>query len=93
MGQNDHLGFEILYVFDGVVRKYTPDFLVRLDNGKTLVLETKGQESRRDKEKRQALAEWIAAVNQCGEFGEWCNSVSYNVTDVDGIIQGYCDLK
>ena len=87
--KNDHLGFEILYVFDGVVRKYTPDFLVKLDNGKTLVLETKGQETRRDKEKRKALAEWIAAVNQCGEFGEWCNDVSYNVSDVDGIIGKY----
>ena len=67
-------------------KKYTPDFLVKLDNGKTLVLETKGQETRRGKEKRKALAEWIAAVNQCGEFGIWCNDVSYNVADVDGII-------
>ncbi len=25
--KNDHLGFEILYVFKGVVRKYRPDFL------------------------------------------------------------------
>ena len=84
--KNDHLGFEILYVFDGVVRKYTPDFLIKLDNGKTLILETKGQETRRDKEKRKALTEWVTAVNQCGEFGEWCNDVSYNVADVDGII-------
>jgi type III restriction enzyme len=28
--KNDHLGFEIAYVFDGVVRKYRPDFLVKL---------------------------------------------------------------
>ena len=87
--KNDHLGFEILYVFDGVVRKYTPDFLIRLDNGKMLVLETKGQETRRDKEKRKALSEWIAAVNQCGDYGKWCNDVSYNIADVDGIIAKY----
>ena len=87
--KNDHLGFEILYVFDGVVRKYTPDFLLKLDNGKTLVLETKGQETRRDVEKRKSLSEWIAAVNQSGEFGEWHNDVSYNVADVDGIIAKY----
>lgn len=84
--KNDHLGFEILYVFDGVVRKYVPDFLIRLDNGKTLVLETKGQETRKDKEKRKALAEWVEAVNSLGEFGQWCNDVSYSVADVDGII-------
>ena len=88
--KNDHLGFEILYVFDGVVRKYTPDFLICLDNGKTLVLETKGQETRRDIEKRKALAEWITAVNEAGEFGQWVNAVSYNVADIDGIIKSFC---
>ena len=82
--KNDHLGFEIIYVFDGVVRKYFPDFLIRLTNGRVLVLETKGQETRRDKEKRKALTEWIDAVNG---LGEWCCDVSYNVADVDGIIQ------
>lgn len=84
--KNDHLGFEIIYVFDGVVRKYYPDFLIRLKNGRVLVLETKGQETRRDIEKRKSLAEWIEAVNGIGEYGEWCNDVSYNVADVDGII-------
>lgn len=87
--KNDHLGFEIIYIFDGVVHKYMPDFLVKLDNGKTLVLETKGQETRKDKEKRNALAEWISTVNDAREFGEWCNDVSYNVADVDGIINKY----
>ena len=87
--KNDHLGFEIMYVFDGVVRKYVPDFLIRLDSGKTLVLETKGQETRRDRAKRQALAEWIAAVNGLGEYGEWVNDVSFDVADVDGIIAKY----
>lgn len=87
--KNDHLGFEILYIYDGVVRKYTPDFLIRLDNGKTLVLETKGQETPRDREKRKALAEWVQAVNDLGDYGQWCNDVSYNVADVDGIIKKY----
>lgn len=87
--KNDHLGFEILYVFDGVVRKYLPDFLIQLDNGKMLILETKGQETRRDKEKRKALSEWVSAVNSMGEYGEWCNDVSYNIADVDGIIAKY----
>jgi type III restriction enzyme len=31
--KNDHLGFGILYVFEGIVRTYYPDFLVRLNNG------------------------------------------------------------
>ena len=84
--KNDHLGFEIIYVFDGVVRKYLPDYLIRLDNGKTLILETKGQETRKDVEKRKALAEWVSTINGLGEYGQWCNAVSYNIADVDGII-------
>ena len=43
--KNDHLGFEVFYVHAGVVRKYRPDFLIRLRSGDMLVLETKGQES------------------------------------------------
>jgi hypothetical protein len=38
---------------------YYPGFLINLDNGKTLVLETKGQDSSLVQEKRRALAEWI----------------------------------
>jgi type III restriction enzyme len=43
--KNDHLGFEVLYTFEGVVHKFWPDFLVRLANGKMLVLEVKGEET------------------------------------------------
>lgn len=85
--KNDHLGFEIIYIYEGVVRKYLPDFLIRLSNGKTLILETKGQETRKDIEKRKALSEWVEAVNNLGEYGVWCHDVSYNVADVDGIIK------
>ena len=69
--KNDHLGFEILYVYRGVVRKYRPDFLVRLANGEMLVLETKGQDTDQDRIKRRALDEWVRAVNAHGGFGCW----------------------
>ena len=87
--KNDHLGFEIVYVFDGVVRKYYPDFIIRLSNGKTLVLETKGQVNRQTTEKRKSLEEWITAVNQLGDYGEWVSDISIDVADVDGIIAKY----
>ena len=38
--KNDHLTFEILYVFRGVVKKYRPEFLVLLINGDMLILES-----------------------------------------------------
>ncbi len=69
--KNDHIGFEVLYVYRGVVRKYRPDFLVRLKNGDHLVLETKGQDTEQDKVKRRYLDEWTQAVNAHGGFGRW----------------------
>lgn len=55
--KNDHLGFEVLYVYESIVRKYRPDFLVRLANGDMLLLETKGQEAEQDEVKRRYLDE------------------------------------
>jgi type III restriction enzyme len=69
--KNDHLGFEILYVYRGVIRKYRPDFLVRLADGTMLVLETKGRESEEDAVKHRYLDEWTQAVNAHGGFGRW----------------------
>ena len=37
----------------------------------TLVLETKGDDTDRDRTKRTFLAEWAEAVNQNSEFGRW----------------------
>ena len=44
------------------------------------------QVTRQTTEKRKALEEWISAVNQLGEYGEWCSDISTNIADVDGII-------
>ncbi len=41
--KNDHIGFEITYSFKGIIHKFRPDYLVRLTNGKTLILEVKGR--------------------------------------------------
>lgn len=85
--KNDHLGFEILYVFKGVVLKYRPDFLVRLTGGKTLVLEVKGQETQQDRTKRDFLSEWVKAVNTDGRFGSWTNDVSFSPADLTTILK------
>ena len=69
--KNDHLGFHILYLWNGSKRKYIPDFLVRYVSGKTLVLEIKGVDSPQDQAKRAALAQWVEAVNVHGGFGTW----------------------
>jgi type III restriction enzyme len=86
--KNDHLGFEILYIFRGVVRKYRPDFIIRLKTGEFLILETKGQETERDRTKREFLNEWTTAVNEHGGFGRWRWAVSRNPADVADILEG-----
>src|SRR5680860_899533 len=84
--KNDHLGFEVLYVYRGVVRKYRPDFLVRLTGGDVLVLETKGQDTEQDKVKRRYLEEWTQAVNAHGGFGQWRSVVAHHPGEIRDIL-------
>jgi type III restriction enzyme len=69
--KNDHLGFEIRYIFNGGEHRYRPDFLAKLSSDEILVIETKGEEDQKDKVKREAMREWLRAVNQHGGFGRW----------------------
>jgi len=84
--KNDHLGFEVLYTFEGQIHKYRPDYLITLKEGSHLVLEVKGQDSQKDKTKREFLDEWVKAINQHGGFGKWRWAVSINPADVKGIL-------
>ena len=89
--KNDHLAFDVLYVFQGVIHRFRPDFLIRLVNGVTLVLEIKGRDSDQNKTKREFLDEWVRAVNEHGGFGRWASDVSRDPADVDGIIEKHAN--
>ena len=91
--KNDHLGFEVLYIHAGVVRKYRPDFLVRLASGETLVLETKGRDREHERAKHQALAEWVEAVNADGRFGRWYWDVARAPRAIQDILAKLCGSK
>jgi type III restriction enzyme len=80
--KNDHLGFEVHYLFQGGVHKYRPDFLIRLEDGLRLALEVKGENTDQDRTKREFLAEWIEAVNEDGGFGRWACAVSFSPSDL-----------
>ncbi len=84
--KNDHLGFEVLYVYRGVVRKYRPDFIIRLKSGNLLVLEMKGQPDEQSRSKRRALEQWTQAVNQHGGLEQWSSDVSYSPEDIKDIL-------
>ena len=91
--KNDHLGFEILYLDGGIVRKYRPDFLIRLASGEMLILETKGVMGRADKAKLEFLDEWVKAVNSHGGFGRWHWAVSDEHARVGDILERFNRLR
>lgn len=84
--KNDHLGFHINYLWQRSRRRYVPDFIVRLNNGVTLALEIKGEDSPQNKAKRDALAEWVLAVNAAGGFGEWAWDVAFEPARITDIV-------
>lgn len=84
--KNDHLGFQIHYLWAGSRRRYVPDFLVRFASGKMLALEIKGVDSPQNKAKRDALAEWVTAVNSEGGFGTWAWAVAFEPAQVHDLV-------
>jgi type III restriction enzyme len=87
--KNDHLNFELAYIYRGGIYMYRPDYLVRLGDNRTAVLEVKGQESERDRAKSFALKEWVSAVTADGRFGRWRCATIYSPRETGDVI-GRC---
>ncbi len=85
--KNDHLGFQVYYMWNGAKRRYIPDFLVRITNGKTFVLEVKGEDSGQHRAKLAAMSAWVAGVNANGGFGVWCHDVVYELAKVQDVLE------
>jgi type III restriction enzyme len=88
--KNDHLGFQVYYLWNGARRRYIPDFLIRLTNGKTLVLEIKGEDSDQNRAKRSALDVWVKGVNAKGGFGAWCWDVIFDPVRMEDVLCKHC---
>jgi type III restriction enzyme len=92
--KNDHLNFVVYYNYQGVVRRFFPDFIIKLTTGENLIIETKGQDNGQNKTKRAYLDEWCRAINHHGGFGKWSWAVSFDPNDLDQILQNsalsYC---
>ncbi|MFH1162177.1 MAG: type III restriction endonuclease subunit R, partial [Candidatus Jorgensenbacteria bacterium] len=69
--KNDHLGFEIYYLWKGSLHTYFPDFIIKFEDDRHLILEIKGQKTDQDNAKWSAAQEWVRAVNLNGNFGKW----------------------
>ena len=68
--KNEGLGFAIPYQYNGEAREYMPDFIIASNDGRHLILETKGYDEMKAI-KKAAAERWVDAVNAEGGFGRW----------------------
>ena len=57
--RNDRPFLLIPYEYEGAQHHFEPDYVVRLRNGQTLILEMKGEEDDQDRQKYQAARRWV----------------------------------
>lgn len=76
--KNHNLGFEVPYTAAGDARRYRPDFILRLDDGRgeehplNLIVEIKGERDEDDKDKAETMRTlWVPGVNNLGTQGRW----------------------
>jgi type III restriction enzyme len=76
--KNHSLGFEIPYRYGSETRRYRPDFIVRVDDGRgtddllNLVVEIKGYRREDAKEKKATMETyWVPGVNHLAQYGRW----------------------
>jgi type III restriction enzyme len=76
--KNQNLGFEVPYLCGSESRRYLPDFIVLVDDGRGpenplhLVVEVKGFRNEDAKQKKDTIETfWIPGVNNDGRFGRW----------------------
>lgn len=96
--KNDHLGFEIPYLFEGRSHSYVPDFLARLaaepgdDVERTLIIEVSGgrklHQSPGPTAVKAATArdQWCTAVNNDGGFGRWGYLEIHSMLAAEGLL-------
>lgn len=76
--KNHNLGFEVPYRSGGEARRYRPDFILKIDDGRGeadplhLVVEIKGYRGEDAKDKAEKMETlWVPGVNHLGTFGRW----------------------
>lgn len=74
--KNHSLGLEVPYRYGSETRKYRPDFIVQINDGKddplNMIVEIKGYRREDAKEKKITMdTYWIPGVNNLKSFGRW----------------------
>jgi len=88
--KNQGLGLEVPYQYGSQMRRYLPDFIVRVDdergedNPLHLVIEIKGYRGEDAKEKKATMdAYWIPGVNNLEEFGRWAFAEFTDIYEIE----------
>jgi type III restriction enzyme len=88
--KNQNLGLEVPYRFGSEARRYIPDFVVMVDDGRgdddllRLVVEIKGYRREDAKEKKATMdAYWVPGVNNQGTFGRWAFAEFTDVYEIE----------
>lgn len=87
--KNHKLYLEIPYQYFGNTYRYRPDFVVKLKNGKTLLLESKGVATEQDDAKATAARRWVQAVNNWGQLGNWNYELVFDANDLPNILSAH----
>jgi len=87
--KNHKLFLEIPYLYLGNQHRYRPDFVVRLANGLTVLLEGKGNPDEKDDAKATAARRWIEAVNTWGGLGQWVYEICYDADALGDVLAGH----
>ena len=76
--KNHNLGLEVPYRYGSLARKYIPDFIVRVDDGRgdddllNLIVEIKGYRREDAKDKKSTMETyWIPGANNLRDYGRW----------------------
>ena len=76
--KNHNLGLEVPYRYGSETRRYLPDFIVLVDDGRgdddllRLVVEVKGYRREDAKDKKKTMdTYWVPGVNNLGAYGRW----------------------
>lgn len=85
--KNHKLYLEIPYQYFGNTYRYRPDFLVKLKNGVTLIVEGKGVATEQDDAKATAARRWVQAVNNWGQLGIWDYEIVFDANDLIPVLE------
>jgi type III restriction enzyme len=86
--KNQGLGLEVPYLVGATSRRYLPDFIVQVNDGKAdplnLIVEIKGFRGENAKEKANTMrAYWVPGVNNLGKFGRWAFAEFTSVYEIE----------